>query len=58
MNLEAQSRTRRVSTRAGVSPALVRRGSFAVLVLLIIEFGIGMYVNAGNVYFLRAGRSG
>ena len=45
MNLEARSRTRLPGAMAGANPALVRRGSFAVLVLLIIEFGIGMYVN-------------
>jgi hypothetical protein len=45
MSLDAQSRARPVSTTAMASLARARRGSLAVLVLIVVEFGIGMYVN-------------
>jgi hypothetical protein len=45
MSLDAESPTRRVSTAATAGLARVRRGSLAVLVLLVAEYGIGMYVN-------------
>lgn len=45
MSLDAESPTRRVSTAATAGLAWVRRGSLAVLVLLVVEYGIGMYVN-------------
>jgi hypothetical protein len=45
MSLDAESPTRPVSTAATAGLARVRRGSLAVLVLLVAEYGIGMYVN-------------
>lgn len=45
MSLDAGSPARPVSTAATASLARVRRGSLAVLVLLVVEYGIGMYVN-------------
>lgn len=45
MSLDAGSPARPVSTEATASLARVRRGSLAVLVLLVLEYGIGMYVN-------------
>jgi hypothetical protein len=45
MSLDAESPARPASTAATVSVARVRRGSLAVLVLVVVEYGIGMYVN-------------
>lgn len=45
MSLDAQSPARPVSTAATASLARLRRGSLAVLVLIVAEYGIGMYVN-------------
>jgi hypothetical protein len=45
MSLDAKSHTRPGRTTATASLARVRRGSLAVLVLLVVEYGIGMYVN-------------
>src|SRR5262245_66106646 len=45
MSLHASSHTPPVSTTATASLARVRRGSMAVLVLLVVEYGIGMYLN-------------
>jgi hypothetical protein len=45
MSLDAKSPARPVSTTATAGLARVRRGSLAVLVLIVVEFGIGMYVN-------------
>ena len=44
MSLDAESPARPVKT-ATASLARVRRGSLAVLVLVVVEYGIGMYVN-------------
>jgi hypothetical protein len=45
MSLDAKPAARPVSASAPASLARVRRGSLAVLVLVVLEFGIGMYVN-------------
>lgn len=45
MSLDAKSAVRPVNAAAPASLARVRRGSLAVLVLVVLEFGIGMYVN-------------
>jgi hypothetical protein len=45
MSVDAKSAARPVDTAAPVGMARVRRGSLAVLVLVVLEFGIGMYVN-------------
>jgi hypothetical protein len=45
MSLDAQSPTRPVRTAPAAGLARARRGSLAVLVLLVAEYGIGMYVN-------------
>jgi len=45
MSLDAQSPARPVSTAATPRLARLRRGSLAVLVLVVVEYGIGMYVN-------------
>src|SRR5215475_5222924 len=45
MSLDAKSHTRPGRTTATASLARVRRGSLAVLVLLVVEYGIGMYLN-------------
>jgi hypothetical protein len=45
MSLGAESPAQPVSTAATASLARVRRGSLAVLVLVMVEYGIGMYVN-------------
>src|SRR5450755_398761 len=45
MSLDAQSPARPVNTAATAGMARVRRGSLAVLVLVVVEYGIGMYVN-------------
>ena len=45
MSLRAESSTRPASTTATASLARVRRGSLAALVLLVVQYGIGMYVN-------------
>ncbi len=46
MSLDARSdRTLSVSAQAPASLARLRRASLAVLVLLLAEYGIGMYVN-------------
>lgn len=54
MSLDAESPARPVST---ASLARVRRGSLAVLVLVVAEYGIGMYVNL-YVAIPRADRGG
>ena len=45
MRLDAQLRARPVRTTAAAALARARRGSLAVLVLLVAEYVIGMYVN-------------
>lgn len=45
MNTRTQTAARPVSAAAPAGLARLRRGSLAVLVLIVIEFGIGMYVN-------------
>ena len=45
MNLDAESPARSARTTATASLARVRRGSLAVLALIVAEYGIGMYVN-------------
>jgi hypothetical protein len=45
MSLRAESSARPGSTTATASLARVRRGSLAALVLLVLQYGIGMYVN-------------
>jgi hypothetical protein len=45
MSLRAQSSARPASTTATARLARVRRGSLAALVLLVVQYGIGMYVN-------------
>jgi hypothetical protein len=45
MSLRAESSARPASTTATASLARVRRGSLAALVLLVVQYGIGMYVN-------------
>src|SRR5262244_3928952 len=45
MTLDAKSPARPVRTVATASLARLRRGSLAVLVLVVVEYGIGMYVN-------------
>jgi hypothetical protein len=45
MSLRAESSARPASTTATASLARVRRGSLAALVLLVLQYGIGMYVN-------------
>jgi hypothetical protein len=44
MSLDAESPTRPASTAAAAGLARARRGSLAVLVLIVAEYGIGMYV--------------
>jgi hypothetical protein len=45
MSLDAKSPARPVSTAPAVGLARVRRGSLAVIVLIVAEYAIGMYVN-------------
>jgi hypothetical protein len=45
MSLDAKTAPRPVSTPAPASLARLRRGSLAVLVLVVAEYLIGMYVN-------------
>jgi hypothetical protein len=45
MTLDAQSPTRPARTASTAGLARARRGSLAVLVLIVAEYGIGMYVN-------------
>jgi len=45
MSLRAESSAHPASTTARASLARVRRGSLAALVLLVVQYGIGMYVN-------------
>jgi hypothetical protein len=45
MSLRAESSARPASSTATASLARVRRGSLAALVLLVVQYGIGMYVN-------------
>ena len=45
MSLDAKSAARPVRAAAPASLARVRRGSLAVLVLVVAEYLIGMYVN-------------
>src|SRR5215468_7527657 len=45
MTLDAKSPARPVRTVATARLARLRRGSLAVLVLVVVEYGIGMYVN-------------
>jgi hypothetical protein len=45
MSLDAESPARPVSTAAAANFTGLRRGSLAVLVLVVVECGIGMYVN-------------
>jgi hypothetical protein len=45
MSLHAQTPARPVSTAPAAGLNRLRRGSLAVLVLIVAEYGIGMYVN-------------
>ena len=45
MSTDARSNARPMRTAARAGPARLRRGSLAVLVLVVVEYGIGMYVN-------------
>jgi hypothetical protein len=45
MSIDAKSATRAAGTAAPAGLARVRRGSLAVLVLVVAEYLIGMYVN-------------
>jgi hypothetical protein len=45
MSLDAKSPARPVRSTATSSLARVRRGSLAVLVLVVVDYVIGMYVN-------------
>ena len=45
MNLDAQSPPRPMRSAATAGLAMVRRSSLGVLVILVVEFGFGMYVN-------------
>jgi hypothetical protein len=45
MSLRAESSVQPVSTTATASLVRLRRGSLAALVLLVVQYGIGMYVN-------------
>jgi hypothetical protein len=45
MSLRAESSAWPASTTATASLARMRRGSLAALVLLVVQYGIGMYVN-------------
>jgi hypothetical protein len=45
MSLRSESSARPAITTATASLARVRRGSLAALVLLVVQYGIGMYVN-------------
>lgn len=45
MNIDAESSARPVSSAATARLTRMRQASLAVLVLLVVEYGIGMYVN-------------
>jgi len=45
MSMDARSAARQARTAATAGRARLRRGSLAVLVLVVVEYGIGMYVN-------------
>src|SRR6266536_2354849 len=45
MNLDAESPARPLRAAGAAGLARLRRGSLAVLVLTVVEYGIGMYVN-------------
>lgn len=45
MSVETESSAPRARTAAAAGLARLRRGSLAVLVLLVVEYAIGMYVN-------------
>ena len=45
MNLDAESPARPLHAAGAAGLARLRRGSLAVLVLTVVEYGIGMYVN-------------
>jgi hypothetical protein len=45
MSVRAESSTRPASRTGAASLARVRRGSLAALVLLVVQYGMGMYVN-------------
>jgi hypothetical protein len=45
MSVEAQSPDRAASTVEPASLGRARRGSLAVLALILVEYGIGMYIN-------------
>ncbi len=45
MSLDARGQARPVSTAASAGAARLRRASLAVLVLIVAEYGLGMYVN-------------
>src|SRR5215470_7591116 len=45
MNLDAQSLPRPMRSAATAGLAMVRRSGLGVLVILVVEFGFGMYVN-------------
>ena len=45
MSLDAESHARPVSAAATAGLARLRRGSMAVLVLVVVEYGLGMYVD-------------
>ena len=45
MSVDAESTARPVRTAAAPGVSRLRRGNLAVLVLVVLEYGIGMYVN-------------
>lgn len=45
MSVDTGSAARPARAAARAGPARLRRGSLAVLVLVVVEYGIGMYVN-------------
>jgi hypothetical protein len=45
MSVDAESAARPVTTAAAGDVTWLRRGSLAVLALVVVEYGIGMYVN-------------
>ncbi len=45
MSMDARSAARPARTAATAGRARLRRGSLAVLVLVVVEYGIGMHVN-------------
>jgi hypothetical protein len=54
MSIDARSAARPISTVAPARLARARRGSLAVLVLVVLEFviGVGLLCYAANLYLL------